>query len=302
MRIRSLVALCCVTFLAILGLTPPATAASAYDDVYRNVNSISVSGVGYGVSCPSHDISNNWMKYIEQSSYWPGTGQLLQDMATSFQAARENGSVAVSYASTTETNFSQEMVVVVWSELTGEVEFDSISVRLTSASEMYQVVIMPKRWVYGTGDCTPVVYDVQHAYGGSNSNGYQVSLAATSSTMKNFFISGTYLSYPDGYPDGYDGELVRTSFMPIMTPYTGTIDCGGVDPVAMIIEQDANDGYATLTPTTAGMADWSYSLTSSPYRAGINCGNEWIYTPYVDPVTIDEDWVCNTFSRPPYCS
>lgn len=115
--------------------------------------------------------------------------------------------------------------------------------------------------------------------------------------VTNFFFNGD-----TNYPPGYEGTFIRaTPPAPITTPVTGTIDCGGVDAVAMIIVQPYNNGSATLSPGSYNLTDWSYNLTTSLYQAQINCGGTWIYTPFVDHTIIDEDWVCDIYNREPTC-
>ncbi len=195
-----------VSFTLLLGICLPITsvnAASIYDNVYRTVDRIAVSGIGYGVNCPSQDISHTWEKYLLDSRHWYADDQQTRDMAASLQTAFDNGSWAVSYADTTTESFDREQVIVMWSESTGTVTFDDVSASLNSTSKMYQVIIGPRRWSITNGDCTPIGFDFQSINGGR----YQISLAATSSTMKNYFVANANVTYPTGY----EGAAIATS-------------------------------------------------------------------------------------------
>ena len=104
-------------------------------------------------------------------------------------------------------------------------------------------------------------------------------------------------TWPTTYPSGYAGTVIPTT-----APYTGTVDCGGDDPVSMLIPQAGNNGGATLTPISLGRASWSYDLTSSPYMISVMCGST-LAVSYgsVSPST-GTDWVCDIYGDdPPHC-
>jgi hypothetical protein len=113
-------------------------------------------------------------------------------------------------------------------------------------------------------------------------------------------------NWPIFYPTGYAGEYPKSVWAPPQpTLYSGTVDCFGENPLAMIIEQDANDGSATLTPESLGRATWEYALTSDSYSIAVNCGGTWAYSyGSVYPSTTSGDWVCDPYTvryDQPYC-
>ena len=112
-----------------------------------------------------------------------------------------------------------------------------------------------------------------------------------------------FLNFDINYPSGYEGTYAPTAPpAPPTTLYTGTVDCGGVDPAYVLIAQAGNTGPATMTPTTFGRADWSYNLTDDDYGIEVGCGDK-IANSYalVSPATSSNDWVCNIIDDPHYC-
>ena len=81
-----------------------------------------------------------------------------------------------------------------------------------------------------------------------------------------------------------------------LQPFSGTIDCGGENPDAMIIEQDNNDGFATLTPVSLGVSTWEYDLSSEPYSIAVNCGGQWAYAfASVVASSTSGNWYCDPY-------
>jgi hypothetical protein len=105
-------------------------------------------------------------------------------------------------------------------------------------------------------------------------------------------------NWPIFYPSGYAGEYPKSAWTPPQPVlYSGTVDCFGETPLAMIIAQDANDGSATLTPESLGSATWEYALTSDQYSIAVNCGGTWAYSDgSVSPSTTSGDWVCDPYT------
>lgn len=104
-------------------------------------------------------------------------------------------------------------------------------------------------------------------------------------------------------PDGYTGPYVPSVYTePIPRLYSGTVDCGGVEPEALVIEQGGNYGAATLTPLSLGRANWEYSLTDEPYAVAVDCGGIWVPSPgHVYPSSLTLDWYCTPGGLDNYC-
>lgn len=194
MKWRSLVA-ASAALLVTSAIQSQALAASVYDDAYVTVGSVSVAGVGFGVNCPSQDISSTWGSYLVDSQYWYNTDQVWQSMADSFSEAVDNGSYAVSFSAG-----AAETTSVIWSEEPGTLQFHEESgrsfVSLHSPSRMYQVVIGPRQWVYGNGDCTPIVYNIDKKDSGGS---YAISFDPATADFRNYRVVNAEVVYPAGY-------------------------------------------------------------------------------------------------------
>ncbi len=99
----------------------------------------------------------------------------------------------------------------------------------------------------------------------------------------------------DTYPDAI-ADYITVSL------HTGTVDCGGVNPVGVNIYQNGNNGSAVVTPLSLGRAEWSYYLTGAPYAIQVLCGSDVAASfDMVSPSTASGDWVCNIIDDPHYC-
>lgn len=303
-------------------------AASDYDDVIKVGGTAQMEAhlPAAGGPCQnmSDDISDTWWQYVRDRAHWynaanantslrdaaitafndaVSTGKgwaLVQNTATSDYTSPPSASSNLAAGQHWLTVYYSSNSTAVFQTISNQTGF--VTPELAMKGSWYKLTLAYTD--LGNGDCGIGVTYFEH----HTADYYGVEAIQTDgiNSEKAVFVNFN-IPYPEGvyegeYPDEGDGVPTELPPTPVTTLHNGTIDCGAVDPVAMIIEQPYNDGSATLTPTTVSMANWSYSLTSSPYRAGINCGGEWIYTPYVDPVTIDDHWVCNIFSRPAYCS
>lgn len=109
--------------------------------------------------------------------------------------------------------------------------------------------------------------------------------------QQNITYTSEYLSAYDEFPS-----------MPSTSPFTGTVDCGGEDPLHVLIYQAWNSGAATVTPESLGRAEWSYNLTSAPYSITVNCGGTLAASYGTVYASTGTDWVCDAYGPDPhYC-
>jgi hypothetical protein len=290
---RKILASFATLVLAVVLQPSAANASSDYDDI-QAVTTLEVSHKWQSQEC-SLDVTYDWDKLFLETS----TNSTYKN---SFLEARENGAIGVSqgtngyggltsaypsdYPVYSGSGYKQNNVTIYWVE-------DSTGASLTWADD----------WVQASKPSS--VWEVQLAF--NESCGLYV--AHVSSGLSNDVVGGfsqlfPYFSTFDVvYPSGYLGDYIPGA-KPEPTPYTGTVDCGGVNPSLMTIAQAGNNGAATLTYVSEGISEWSYNLrTDVPYSFNVLCGTRFA-APFgvVSATTSSNLWTCDVVGPEPwYC-
>jgi hypothetical protein len=286
-------ALCAALFTVQLAAASSSHAASDYDNVFHNVGELKLK---YGSSY-DEDVSTTYMaKY--QASCTKDAYNFMHHIMTSdggMWFVRQNKSI--------------------WAAGIGEVDYITIffsenpnakisyrdfgSVKgffISEDDEFYQLSIWPAAMMNQGAPDQVRCQDVP------------TPMSPTGNTA---LLDPTYVwvnNFPIVYPDGYEGEIPQSEYTPPAPPttlYEGTVDCGTQDtPQAMAIYQPGNNGAATLTPLSPGVAKWSYNLTSDPYSFNVYCGGELASSsaPVSPAPPTSNMWMCDLYGDPShYC-
>lgn len=299
MKWKYILAILCLALSCTLLPTGSAVAASEYDNAYHQTDVLEVRGKGHGQDCQTVDVTSSWSSLLLTD---PSVGQ-------SFATALNSGSWAV--AQTKSDNGIGELddfVRVYWTESPAmRIEFNHMF------SIFYEVDLFPVgsnvlihealtfsnfRGVVGPQSCDLIVYNNGTSSGIYFADNFTMPQAACE--IKGYVAVNVTVDYPDGYA----GTLIAdTPPTPSTTLHTGTLDCGGTNqPDELYIYQSGNNGYATLTPESAGRANWSYYLTSGVYSIAVVCEGEMPASPGVVHPSDGSDWICPVAgSAPFYC-
>lgn len=285
-------------------VTSPAIAASPYDSSLRTVTELYA-----GTPNDRKDFATEWVTFLlDPSSDYMSTGPCsvniaCSSMQNSLQHSYNNGDYTVTrwdYIgpdwATDNSVESWQIVVMYTMEQDTSLEWGVNHVDLCSDSVIYSVGIQYEQGVGHIVNASSI--DTMYSCIGEVSN---------SNASENYF--NEYLfearvsdpNYPDeDPPNDYEGQDLPPS-PDVSEAYSGTIDCGGEDPVLMSFYQVGNNGAATLTPLTTGRAQWDYSLSSKPYSITVDCGGTLASSSgTVDPLTTSKDWVCDVYGTEPY--
>ena len=298
-------------------------AVSEYDNVIKTggTANVSVANTAGGGVCSiggpySADLSTSWASYISDvSKYHSSYASQQPDVKAALQAAvNSNNKGRALFQYTVQGGRNQPMggsatnygdndkYMILYISNNSTASFYSLysGQQLVITGSWYVVV-----FAYGQlgSNCDVGIMEVRHGTGYSPEFIQQASYQAPEekSISINFNI-------PDTSAEDYDGVQPIWDYtppIPVTTAYTGTVDCFGENPLAMIIEQSSNDGAATLTLETLGRAVWEYELTSDPYSIAVNCGGTWTYSyGSVYASSTSGDWVCDPYTiryDQPYC-
>lgn len=297
--------------LLLLATPQRASAATIYDDILGTTGSLPVACRGGDVI----DMSEDWFSHMLAAS--PTNPTLLK-----LQEKLDNGETS-GWAVKASRNWSN----------TPAYAYDTVTLYVTSEDADYTLDTYngPESGYYNIHGMTFIGADYVYAYtyytyyqsdaatcgranwysnGGLKYDGTTVLDASPGYVLEVNNQNGRVLmqDYSDKHflfinapfiaPNEYEGIMVPSEYTPpIPVPYSGTVDCGGESPLAMIIEQGNNDGEATLTPTSLGRADWEYDLTTEPYAIAVLCGETWAvsYTSVYSAST-SGDWVCDPYT------
>ncbi|QHN43114.1 hypothetical protein GII36_04645 [Candidatus Mycosynbacter amalyticus] len=275
-----------------------AQATSAYDSALLTVDKLEIQTYGTSVSsCARKDISQSYDEYILNSSKWESG--IDSSMTASFSNALDHGQIGVSqfvYGSSGVTEYS---VIIYWTEdfslqLDWRDAYNVFAVSSTSST-------MHFAQIYYDASCNDklMFYTTSYNSGVNVSNGVTVSYSAPSSGMA---IGQYAFDGEANYPVGYAGEVVSTiQAPPVEAVYSGTVDCGGEEPVLMSIYQPGNNGAATLSAQSLGRANWVYSLRDASYTVTVDCGGGKIAGVFSAVRPEDgTDWVCDIYGTEPY--
>lgn len=284
-----------------------AHAVSTYDDFYHTTDQLMVGSE----VCTDVDLTYSLEQHITNPANWSYNSstqyQWIQDETESLETAITSGSWGVSQMFGHNTNGGMNLfgaAVVFWTEDSsmrlqwgmsngGEVKAYSTN----GSSALHSLIIQNEGLRFGDSRCGVKVMP----YGSSGLLSTYVQSTPTvygDRVLSNLFTSMDTIIYPSGY----EGQFIRTTPPMLVTnPYTGTVDCGGEDPLSVGIYQSGNNGTATLTPLSLGRAQWSYNLTSDPYGIQVLCGDELAVSPgIVLSSTTSGDWVCDIYGENPH--
>lgn len=307
-----------------------AFATTDFDNVIKTGGNFNVSykqtGInGYSACGTAHvgdlsaDLQSNWSTYItDPTKYIVSNPSQVSDSINAYDAALESGSgwgvvqhtSNMQYNNPTNTYLDVgSKYLVVWWSASSNLNFyhntDGGYNALTFASNSNPVYMATLAYGVTSSNTCDIVARMQVINPGWH---YNPEIITDVTPVQNPNLDTYAIAFLNSnilYPEGYVGDpppLEYTPPTPTKILYTGTIDCGGVMPVAMSIDQPDNIGAADLTQLSLGRAQWAYNLTSDPYSFTVDCGDGKLATPYgaVDPASSSNDWICDISSTQPY--
>ena len=299
MTMKTLTTLLVILCLQLVYGAGAAQATSVYDSALHTVDRLEIQTYGSSTSnCARKDITQSYDEYVLNSSKWDSV--VNPSVATSFSNALNHGQVGVTqyvYASPEVTEYS---VTVYWTEdMSLELDWrDDYNVFAASSTES----TLHFAQIYYDASCQDKLMFYSTSYSSANvSNGAAVSYTAPLSGMS---IGQYAFEGDENYPTGYAGKTTSTiSVPPSDAVYSGTIDCGGKDPLLMSIYQAGNNGAATLISESLGRATWTYSLRNAPYTVTVDCDGTIAGTFGAVWPQDGTDWVCDIYGTEPfYCA
>jgi hypothetical protein len=271
-----------------------AQASSIYDSYVVTTNDLELWSDQTSYPCSStgyqHVWGNDWQALVSDEKYWAFGNQIQfhDDYFDAFEDAVATGGVAVlNYYNDGTDKDKGVLLRVIYSPSGLDANWSSSGANFTASdnSDLYVIDFQ----VFRNGGCEPRAW--QPTREGMSWFGY-----SGNTNFKMFLATG---QVDMNYPGGYQG-----SYVPTTLPITGTVDCGGVNPSLMTIAQSGNNGAATLTYVSLGIAEWSYDLrTDVPYSFNVLCGTK-LAAPFgvVSATTSSNLWTCDVVGPEPwYC-
>jgi hypothetical protein len=296
------------TGLMCIHLTPPAQAASNYDDLVKLTGTLSVKTAN---ASESIDITDDYENYMDDNSF------CYSNNFASYQDAVANGAVTIIQA---EDSNGNTYVKVGWLDSNQNLEglpntFWSAYNWNPSWSGYGLSVYYADAYIFSTSNDSSVSVSCTYNPNDSVTGEVLFSTSAVAPvTMQNakIYTSTQAVESPSvsAYPAGYAGRVIPTT-PPVPVPITGAVDCGdsSLQPISMLIYQGGdNDGAATLTNVSSGVANWAYNLyKDSPYTFTVECAGVLgggVAKPHgtVIPSETSGSWMCTLAGLGPnYC-